>query len=76
MTTKAGSHQPVAVEGGVHAPEKHPARPKVFQSELQCKVGQQHQRPHHHALQEGVSAGGIQIENVCVIIKSNSSLNG
>ena len=73
---KAGSHQPVAVEGGVHAPEKHPARPQVFQSKLQCKIRQQHQRPHHHTFQEGVSAAKIQKENLCVLIKSDSSLNG
>jgi len=49
-----GSHQAVAVEGGVHAAEEHPARPQVLQPELQDEVRQQHHGPHHHAFQKGV----------------------
>lgn len=47
-------HQPVAVESGVHAPEEEPARPQILQSELKDEICQEHHRPHHHKLQEGV----------------------
>lgn len=51
-------HQPVAVERGVDAAKEEPARPQILQSEFQDEVGQQHQRPHHHKLQDGVRAEG------------------
>lgn len=50
------THQAVAVEGGVDAAKEEPAGPQILQSELQDEVGQQHQRPHHHELQDGVRA--------------------
>lgn len=53
-------HQAVAVEGGVDAAKEEPAGPQVLQSELQDEVGQQHQRPHHHKLQDGVRAARRQ----------------
>lgn len=49
-------HQAVAVKGGVDAAKEEPAGPQILQSELQDEVGQQHQRPHHHELEDGVRA--------------------
>jgi len=49
-----GSHQPVAVESGVYTAKEEPAWPQVLQSEFKQEICQQHQRPHHHKLQEGV----------------------
>lgn len=43
---------------GVNAPEEEPARPQVLQSEFEDEIGQQHRRPHHHELQDGVGAAG------------------
>lgn len=61
--TAGGPYQPVAVESGVHAPEEEPARPQVLQSELQDEICQQHQRPHHHELHEGVRAEKTRAAN-------------
>lgn len=51
-----GSHQPVAVESGVHTPKEEPAWPQILQSEFKDEICQQYQRPHHHKLQDGVRA--------------------
>lgn len=50
------SHRPVAVESGVNTPKEEPAWPQILQSEFQDEICQQHQRPHHHKLQDGVRA--------------------
>lgn len=47
-------HQPVAVEGCVHAPKEEPAWPQVFQTKFQKEICQQHQHPNGHKLQERV----------------------
>lgn len=44
----------MAVESGVHAPKEEPAWPQILQSEFENEICQQHQRPHHHKLQDGV----------------------
>lgn len=54
------SHQPVAVESGVHTPKEEPAWPQVLQSEFKDEICQQHQCPYHHTLQEGVRTGETQ----------------
>lgn len=46
----------MAVESGVYTPKKEPARPQILQPELKDEIRQQHQRPHHHKLQDGVRA--------------------
>lgn len=50
------AYQAVAVERGVNGAEEEPARPQVFQPELQNKVCQKHHDPHGHELQERVCA--------------------
>ena len=44
----------MAVEGTVDTPQKQPARPQILKSELQNKVCQEDQEPHHHKLQKCV----------------------
>lgn len=44
----------MAVERGVDGAEEEPARPQVFQSELENEVSQKHHDPHGHELQERV----------------------
>lgn len=50
----------MAVESGVHTPKEEPAWPQVLQSEFKDEICQQHQRPHHHKLEDGVRTAGRQ----------------
>lgn len=45
------AHQPLVSEGVIHAPDEEPEWPEVLKPELQHKVCQQHQCPHHQELQ-------------------------
>lgn len=45
------THQPLISEGVVHTPDEEPEWPEVLEPELQYKVCQKHQRPHHKELQ-------------------------
>lgn len=44
----------MAVESSVYTPKEEPAWPQILQSEFEDEIRQQHQRPHHHELQDGV----------------------
>lgn len=73
---RRGSHQPVAVESGVYTPKEEPARPQVLQSEFKDEICQQHQRPHHHKLQEGVRTANTQMKSITFIIIYKPSAEG
>lgn len=76
--TAGGSHQPVAVESGIYTPKEEPARPQVLQSEFKDEICQQHQRPHHNKLQEGVrTASRCRNENSVIMgFKCHTSEGG
>lgn len=45
------TYQTLVSEGIVNAPDEEPERPQILKSELQDKICQQHQSPHHQELQ-------------------------
>lgn len=51
------TYQTLVSEGIVNAPDEEPERPQVLKSELQDKICQQHQGPHHQELQIQKRAG-------------------
>lgn len=52
------THQALVSEGVVNAPDEEPEGPQVFKPELQHKICQQHQGPHHQELQVQERAEG------------------
>ena len=49
--THTHTHQTLVSEGVVDAPDEQPEGPQVLKPELEHKVRQQHQSPHHQELQ-------------------------
>lgn len=64
---ETATHQSLVSEGVVYAPDEEPEGPQVLKPELQHKVCQQHQRPHHQELQvqEGTrEKAGIKMRGI------------
>lgn len=57
------THQALVSEGIVNAPDEEPEGPQVLKPELQHKICQQHQGPHHQELQVQEGAGGKEKGN-------------
>lgn len=51
QTQSYRTHQPLVSKGVVHTPDEEPEWPEVLKPEVQYKVCQQHQCPHHQELQ-------------------------